>query len=111
MSICTEAQIAARNGGEGSDCAFTAKVPAAQDASILIEDVPAGSYAITGFHDENGNGRLDFDTYGIPLEATGNTRGARGQYGPPTFDAMQTEIEAGQPVALTVQFYRIDPGF
>ena len=56
-------------------------------AEIVFESVPYGTYAVSAVHDENGNGTLDQGDFGIPLEAYGFSNNARGQFGPPTFEA------------------------
>jgi uncharacterized protein (DUF2141 family) len=48
---------------------------------------PNATYAISVFHDENSNGKLDTNFMGIPREGVGASNGARGHFGPPKFDA------------------------
>jgi uncharacterized protein (DUF2141 family) len=47
--------------------------------------VPAGSYAVACFHDENMNGKLDTGMFGIPKEGVCASNGATGFMGPPSF--------------------------
>jgi uncharacterized protein (DUF2141 family) len=47
----------------------------------------AGTYAISAFHDENSNGKLDTNFMGIPREGVGASNNAKGHFGPPRFDA------------------------
>jgi uncharacterized protein (DUF2141 family) len=47
----------------------------------------AGTYAISAFHDENSNGKLDTNFMGIPREGVGASNNAKGHFGPPKFDA------------------------
>jgi uncharacterized protein (DUF2141 family) len=47
----------------------------------------AGTYAISVFHDENSNGKLDTNFMGIHREGVGASNNAKGQFGPPKFDA------------------------
>jgi uncharacterized protein (DUF2141 family) len=47
----------------------------------------AGTYAISVFHDENSNGKLDTNFMGIPREGVGASNNAKGRFGPPRFDA------------------------
>lgn len=47
----------------------------------------AGTYAISVFHDENSNGKLDTNFMGIPREGVGASNNAKGHFGPPKFDA------------------------
>jgi uncharacterized protein (DUF2141 family) len=49
--------------------------------------VNAGTYAISVFHDENSNGKLDTNFMGIPREGVGASNNAAGHHGPPKFDA------------------------
>src|SRR5215813_13311212 len=46
-----------------------------------------GTYAVSVFHDENSNGRLDTNFMGIPREGVGASNNAKGHFGPPKFDA------------------------
>jgi uncharacterized protein (DUF2141 family) len=64
-------------------------------------DVPAGDYAAVAYHDENGNGKLDFNPIGMPIEKTGFSRDARGTMGPPTFADSKFEVN-GAAMAVTV---------
>jgi uncharacterized protein (DUF2141 family) len=49
--------------------------------------IAPGMYAVSVFHDENSNGKLDTNFIGIPREGVGASNGAKGHLGPPTFDA------------------------
>lgn len=59
-------------------------VPAARTVQLDFGMVPQGSYAISLFHDENGNGRLDKRLM-IPREGFGFSRDAPVRLGPPRF--------------------------
>lgn len=59
-------------------------VPAARTVLLDFGAVPQGSYAISLFHDENGNGRLDKRLM-IPREGFGFSRDAPVRLGPPRF--------------------------
>ena len=52
-------------------------------ASVRWEDVPAGVYAISVVHDENGNGKLDTNLIGMPKEGVGASNDAKSKTGPP----------------------------
>ena len=51
-----------------------------------FDPVPAGTYAVACFHDENGNGKCDTGLLGIPTEGTVVSNHAKGFMGPPSFD-------------------------
>jgi uncharacterized protein (DUF2141 family) len=40
-------------------------------AFVVFEDLPAGTYAVVVFHDENGNGEIDRNFIGLPTEGLG----------------------------------------
>ena len=51
--------------------------------------VPAGIYAVSVFHDENLNGRLDTNWLGIPREGVGASNNPKPRMGPPKFAAAE----------------------
>ncbi len=55
-------------------------------SACAFDPLPAGTYAVACFHDENKNGKLDTGTFGIPKEGTVASRQAKGFMGPPSFD-------------------------
>lgn len=58
-----------------------------QKASCAFSGIAPGTYAISVFHDENSNGKLDTNFLGIPREGVGASNDARGHMGPPKFGA------------------------
>jgi uncharacterized protein (DUF2141 family) len=48
-------------------------------------DVKPGTYAVSVYHDENSNGKLDTNFLGIPKEGVGASNDAKGHMGPPKF--------------------------
>jgi uncharacterized protein (DUF2141 family) len=67
-----------------------------QQLSVVFEAVPAGSFAISVFHDENGNSHLETGPLGIPKEGWGTSRDAKATFGPPSFDDAQLTLAAGE---------------
>ena len=62
--------------------------------TVTIRDLPQGRYAVGAFHDTDGNGRLSTWPVGLPKEAYGFSRDARGRFGPPSFDAAAFDLTA-----------------
>lgn len=63
------------------------RIPAhAAPAVAVFSGLPAGNYAVSAYHDENGNEQLDKNLLGLPTERYGFSRDARGRLGPPAFD-------------------------
>jgi uncharacterized protein (DUF2141 family) len=55
-------------------------------STCAFDPIPAGTYAVACFHDENKNGKLDTGLFGIPTEGTVASNHAKGFMGPPSFD-------------------------
>ncbi len=51
-----------------------------------FDPIPAGTYAVACFHDENGNSKLDTGLFGIPKEGVVVSNRAKGTLGPPSYD-------------------------
>lgn len=63
------------------------------------------TYAISVFHDENGNGKLDTNFMGIPREGVGASNGAKGHFGPPKFDKAAFRFPGGRlELKITVTY-------
>lgn len=51
-----------------------------------FSNLPYGIYAIAGYHDENGDGTLNFNFLHIPKEGVCASNDAKGHMGPPSFE-------------------------
>ena len=70
-------------------------------ASATFADIPPGAYAVSAFHDRNGNGRLDSGFMGKPTEPYGFSNDARGTFGPAKFHDAKFELaEPGQKITI-----------
>ncbi len=67
---------------------------------FVIRDLAPGRYALTAFHDENGNGDLDTGLFGIPTEGYGFGNDAKATFGPPDFDAAAVNVGDTSEVAV-----------
>ena len=63
-------------------------------AKIVFENVPYGTYAIACVHDENGNGKMDYNVMGLPKEGYGFSNDAMGMLGPPNFKAAKIALNS-----------------
>jgi uncharacterized protein (DUF2141 family) len=70
------------------------------ELEIVIHDLPAGKYAISSYHDENGNGKLDTNALGIPEEGYGFSNDARGTSGPPQFLEAALDFDGKTDMAI-----------
>jgi len=62
-------------------------------ATLRLQDLEHGNYAISAFHDANEDGALNKNSLGIPKEVYGFSNNARGSFGPPTFNSASFEID------------------
>ena len=65
--------------------ALRATAQRGSSASVVFSNLPPGRYAVILFHDENGNGHLDKNFWGVPVEPYGFSNDAQGLLGPPSF--------------------------
>ena len=82
VAVCSEAEFLQPH------CTHVGHVPArAGEVTVRIEGVPPGVYAAQAFQDENGNGVIDRNFFGIPTEGLGFSNDVRFNFGPPRFAA------------------------
>lgn len=81
-----------------------ARAPAAQPVTVLVfRNIPPGRYALSAFHDENGNEKVDTNVVGVPTERTGFSRDARGRMGPAAFDDAAIDVQGDMTTAITLR--------
>lgn len=74
-----------------------------QRATARFENLPAGEYAISILHDENGNFEMDTGLFGIPKEGYGASNDARGRFGPPSWEDARFVIGADATVTQKIR--------
>ena len=71
---------------------------------VIFTKLPSATYAVTYYHDENNNGKLDAGMFGKPEEGYGYSNDARGFMGPANFEDQIFELKTNQTITLkTVQ--------
>lgn len=78
---------------------FRFKVNTAKNEYVLPA-LPFGHYAIALFYDENSNGKLDTNIFGIPKEKTGASNNPK-SFSVPSFDESKFEL-AGKSKVLNI---------
>ena len=73
-----------------------------EKATATFENLPAGEYAISIFHDENSNGKLDTNFMGIPKEAYAASNDAKGFMGPPKYKDAKFQANQNKHIILKV---------
>jgi uncharacterized protein (DUF2141 family) len=75
------------------------------ESACRFDPIPAGTYAVACFHDENKNGKLDKNFIGVPTEGTVASNNAKGSMGPPSFeDAKFTFAPKPTELRLTMNY-------
>lgn len=79
----------------------TQAVSSEDDLVVSIGDLPPGTYAISLFHDLDGDAELDTNFVGFPKEPFGFSA-QMGTFGPPEFDEAAIEI-SGEDTRVTIR--------
>jgi hypothetical protein len=75
-----------------------------RSAQFVLQGVPYGLYAVSVFHDENMNGKLDNNFVGAPKEGYGASNNPRKRMGPPPFDEAKFPLnQAAQSIEIKFQ--------
>ena len=73
--------------------------------SAVFTNLQPGAYAIIVFHDENDNGKLDENGWGVPTEGYGFSNNAEGFLSSPSFkDAAVTLDQADKTVEIRLNY-------
>ena len=81
-------------------------VPAKAGAQSVKISVPnAGEYAITVFHDENANSKIDTNWIGMPKEGIGVSNNAKGKMGPPKFKDAVTKLDENSVLQISLNYF------
>ena len=66
--------------------------PQTLSANIVFTNLPEGIYAVSVFHDENMNQKLDKNFMGIPKEGYGASNNPKKKMGPPSFQETKFQL-------------------
>jgi uncharacterized protein (DUF2141 family) len=83
----------------------TATVEAvAGTTTVQFKDLAPGEYAFAVYHDANGNGRLDRNRMGMPVEMSTFSNDAQGFMGPAPFEAAKFALpDAGRSLTVNLR--------
>ncbi|MFW2389364.1 MAG: DUF2141 domain-containing protein [Polyangiales bacterium] len=73
-------------------------------ARCEFRGIPAGSYAISVFHDLDSDNQLDRRLFGIPSEPYTTSRNARRAFGPPRWRDAVFSYAGTAPIELSAEF-------
>jgi uncharacterized protein (DUF2141 family) len=102
IGLCRSAE-SFKNSEEKAEISATARI-AGGKAQYVFEGVPFGTYAVSVYQDENGNGKLDKGLFGKPLELYGFSNNAREIFQRPAFEKAAIVLDrTSLVVRVTVQ--------
>jgi uncharacterized protein (DUF2141 family) len=79
------------------------RVVSGERVLLVFKNLPSGRHAVSIFHDENGNGKLDTNLLGMPTEAFGFSRDAKGFMGPAKFDDAAIQMDTDLTIKVTLK--------
>lgn len=71
-----------------------------QKAEWTFREISPGKWAVRLYHDENDNGKLDTNFFGIPREGYGFSNNVEGSFGPPSFDRRLFEVQNDTTITI-----------
>ncbi len=72
-------------------------------ATVTFTEVPDGVYAISCYHDEDSNGKLNMFMGMIPREPYGTSNNAPSNFGPPKWEDAKFEVKEGEKVSFKIK--------
>lgn len=74
-----------------------------KEVVVVFENVKAGEYAISTYHDVDNNKELNTGFMGIPKEPYGFSNDARGTFGPPTYEKAKFKVTGDTKTSIKVE--------
>jgi uncharacterized protein (DUF2141 family) len=90
-------------GGSDSDLAMSRCEPVTNGSvSFLIPDLKSGDYAISTYHDANGDGKMNKNAFGMPEEGFGFSQNPSIGFSAPSFDDTKFKV-SGPKTSVNIQ--------
>ncbi|WP_350284339.1 DUF2141 domain-containing protein [uncultured Croceitalea sp.] len=70
--------------------------------TVMLKNIPDGTYAIALFYDKNGNDELDTNWLGIPKEKVAFSKAKMKTFGPPKFKECAFELKTDKKVVISL---------
>ena len=93
---------AAAFDGRGGAAVANLAVSASGRVVATFENLPAGDYAVKAFHDVNGDGQMNTNPFGMPIEPYAFSNNAVGNMGPARWDRASFAVsgETAQTISI-----------
>ncbi|MDP5107028.1 MAG: DUF2141 domain-containing protein [Polaribacter sp.] len=69
----------------------------------IFKGLKKGTYAVSLFHDENNNQKMDTKIFGIPKEPYGFSNNATGFMGPPKFKDAKFNLDSNKTITIHIK--------
>ena len=86
----------------GAPVAATA-LPASGPVVAVFENLPAGDYAVKAFHDVNGDGEMNTNPFGMPVEPYAFSNNAVGNMGPAGWDRAKFSVDGATSQTISIR--------
>ncbi len=80
----------------------TKPIDGAGNTVFVIEQLHAGTYAVSIVYDEDSNGKLNTGFLGIPTELVGFSNNVTGTFGPPSFEKASFSLFEPRSLVITL---------
>ncbi|KQS55271.1 hypothetical protein ASG17_04035 [Brevundimonas sp. Leaf363] len=71
--------------------------------TVTFDQLPAGEYAVSAFHDVNGDGTMNANPFGMPTEPYAFSNNAKGNMGPASWDAAKFAVSGAVTQTITIR--------
>ncbi len=89
---------------EGGQPVRVARVDvSAGERTATFADLPEGDYGVKAFHDVNGNGRMDTNPFGQPIEPFAFSNNAVGNMGPAGWDRARVTVSGAAAQTISIR--------
>lgn len=100
VSVCTKDTFLESN------CPYKASAKVIPgEGKAVVTGVPAGTYAVQIFADENGNGKLDRTMLGVPKEGVGFSRDPSYTFSAPGFGETSFEMKGDHAITINLRYW------
>jgi uncharacterized protein (DUF2141 family) len=69
---------------------------------VIFKNLPKGVYAISSFHDENDNKKMDTNFFRIPKEPLGISNNVKGFMGPPKYKDAKFNLDSNKTISIKI---------
>ena len=88
----------------GGQPVASAEADASGETAVAVFDaLPAGDYAVRAFHDVNGDGRMNTNPFGMPVEPYAFSNNAVGMMGPATWERARFSVSGDTAQTISIK--------